>query len=545
MATMPIALVSVSEKSGVETFARDLILLGWDIVASEGTARYLFSRGVVVRDIASFAGGSPILGHKVVTLSREIHAGLLASDTAEEQAELKRLGLPRIDLVCVDLYPLEREIAKKESGKESVRSATDVGGIALLHAAAKGRRIVIAHAADREVVVQWLREGKPCEEEFLTELAARAEAIVAQYVLASARYQSGGRYNGFVAGMMARCAYGENGHQEGAALFSYGSADPLALDSFHLLRGTLPSYNNYADLDRLLQTMTHIAAVFDENRTPVLPGASLLSRPYIAIGGKHGNVCGASIGYDARRVLEAMLAGDLRAIFGGAVMVNFSIQSALADVLLHHAMGDGKRLLDLVSAPAFDEIALEKLGSRKGSKCRLFANQTLEALRREHLDASPRFRLVRGGFLHQPNYTFVPSLRDHVLEKIGEASIVEQHDMLLAWAIGATSNSNTVTIVKDRMLLGNGVGQQDRVGACELALKRAHDGGHSTIGAVAYSDSFFPFVDGPLALANAGIRAIFATSGSVRDRDVAELCARRGVALYRLPDASARGFFGH
>lgn len=117
--------------------------------------------------------------------------------------------------------------------------------------------------------------------------------------------------------------------------------------------------------------------------------------------------------------------------------------------------------------------------------------------------------------------------------------------MVLAWAVGSTSNSNTITLVKGGQLIGNGVGQQDRVGCCELAVKRALDAGHATEGSVAYSDSFFPFPDAPAVLADAGVKAIWATSGSVRDAEIQALCAERGVVLLQVPDTLGRGFFGH
>jgi phosphoribosylaminoimidazolecarboxamide formyltransferase/IMP cyclohydrolase len=126
-----------------------------------------------------------------------------------------------------------------------------------------------------------------------------------------------------------------------------------------------------------------------------------------------------------------------------------------------------------------------------------------------------------------------------------EINEIKKSDLVLAWAVGSTSNSNTVTIVKDGMLFGNGVGQQDRVGCCQLAIKRATDAGHKTKDAVAYSDSFFPFVDGVETLAKAGISAIFATSGSVRDPDVKKFCLDNNISLLMLPDSAARGFFGH
>jgi len=203
-----------------------------------------------------------------------------------------------------------------------------------------------------------------------------------------------------------------------------------------------------------------------------------------------------------------------------------------------------RRLLDGIVASGFTAGAMEML-ERKGDKCRLLVNPALEGMDKGSLDGARRFRYVRGGFLAQPNYTFVPELMSAAVERTGEASASQVNDMILAWAIGSTSNSNTVTIVRDGMLLGNGVGQQDRVGGCKLAVMRATDAGHDTTGSVAYSDSFFPFVDGPTELADAGVVAIVATSGSIRDPEVREFCQGRGIPLFLYPDSAGRGFFGH
>jgi len=251
------------------------------------------------------------------------------------------------------------------------------------------------------------------------------------------------------------------------------------------------------------------------------------------------------VGEDAAEVIKKMLEGDLRAIFGGLVMMNFEITDELAEVLLTHKMPEGqRRLLDGIVAPAISPTAIAAL-KRKGEKCRMLVNPALADLSKDTLDIHPRFRYVRGGFLRQPNYAFIMDFKHPQMEIVGEVSQQQKSDMLLAWAVGSTSNSNTVTLVKDGMLLGNGVGQQDRVGGCELAVKRAKDAGHNIDKAAAYSDSFFPFTDGTEALAKAGIKAILTTSGSVRDKDVKEFCQKQGVALAMIPDSVARGFFGH
>lgn len=549
------ALLSVYDKNGIVEFARGLADLGFDLIASGGTAKALSDAGLAVRDVSELVGGGAILGHRVVTLSREIHAGLLSRDTEEDRAELAALGISRIDLVCVDMYPLSAEIASPSSSRESVIEKTDIGGPTMLRAAAKSGRIVVADPADRARVLEWLRGGEADREVFLRELAAKAEFVTGAYALQSARYhgsadpQISGTYDFFAGRKVSDAKYGENGWQSPAALYSSGGAaggnasggadDPLALDRFKLVAGTAPSYNNFADIDRMLQTITHIAAAFEKNRGRV---------PFAAVAVKHGNACGAAVSSDKADVLKKMVAGSTRAIFGGLVMTNFEIGAAEAEVLMTHLVpqgangAPGRRLLDGIAAPAFAPEAIEMM-KRSGDKCRFLANPALGTLNLTSLDTVPRFRHVRGGFLKQPNYIFVLDLSR--AEKTGSATTAQEDDLLLAWAVGSTSNSNTITLVRDGQLLGNGVGQQDRVGGAELAIKRAVDEGHDLAGAAAYSDSFFPFPDGPEVLANAGVSAILATSGSKNDDLTRKLCAERGVALYLLPDSEARGFFGH
>lgn len=529
---MPKALISMYKKPGIEIFVKQLVELGWEIVSSGGTAEFLRKAGIQVQDVAELVGGGAILGHRVVTLSREVHAGLLARHIVEDVEEMESLGLPFIGLVCVGMYPLQAEIANFNSTPESVREKTDIGGPAMLRSGAKGRRIVISNptAQHLQTVIDWLKAGQPEADLVLVDMAADAEGTVATYCLDSARYISGGRIDGMVGTRVAECRYGENACQTPAGLFTTGTDDPLALDKFQLVAGAAPSYNNYCDIDRLLQTTTHIAVGLDANN---------FGGMYHAVGVKHGNPCGAAVSEDPANAVKMMLEGDLRAIMGGLVMLNFPVGEAIAELLLTHSMDDGqRRLLDGIIAPSFEDGAVEML-RRKGDKCRFLANPALLNLNRDSLDGARRFRYVRGGFLAQPNYTYVMSLSG-----IG-ADPRAQIDLILAWAVGSTSNSNTITLVKFGQLIGNGVGQQDRVGGCKLALTRARDAGHDPRGAVAYSDSFFPFPDGPELLIEAGVSAVLATSGSVRDQEVRNVFEEAGVDFYTIPDSEGRGFFGH
>jgi len=336
------------------------------------------------------------------------------------------------------------------------------------------------------------------------------------------------------------CTYGENPRQKPAALYrKLGNDDPLAIHNFKVVAGNTPSFNNYCDIDRGLQTLTHIAASLHRNRR-----GKLLS---IAIGMKHGNACGAAIWGGPSGALVEMAKGDPRALFGGMVMTNFPITLGLAETLAYAGKAiNEKQLFDVVVAPSFSEEAIEVL-ARKSGKCRLIVNPALTNLTEESLAFEPRIRQVRGGFLVQPNYTFVLDLKDPALVHYGFSPLTpnEEDDLLLAQAIGSTSTSNTITIVKDGQLIGNGVGQQDRVGCCELAIKRARDAGHEVTGAVAYSDSFFPFPDGPTVLADASISAILTSSGSLNDNLTQDVCNERGVQLLMFPDEFCRGFYGH
>lgn len=525
---MKTALISVYHKDGIVEFTKELIGLGFTIYASGGTAKHLMSGSIKVIDLATLAGGSAILGHRVVTLSREVHAGLMSRDIQEDIDKLTELGIPRFDLVCVDLYPLEEEIAKPGSNRESVIEKTDIGGPTLIRSAVKGGRLVICDPSDRKKVIAWLKSGEP-EDEFIEKQGAKGEFVVAKYVMNSAAYLNNGKYAGIFGEEIASCKYGENPQQIPASLFSSKTKDPLALDKFKLMEGVAPSYNNWCDIDRMLQTITHIAAAYTKNQNSI---------PFIAIGVKHGNACGAAAGDSELEVMKKMMTGDPLAIFGGLIMTNFAVDENVAE----HLTG---KLLDGIIAPSFSPEAISAL-KRKGDKCRFIVNEALSSLDEKSLDSTPRFRYVRGGFLRQPNYTFVLDLKNEELQKYdGTISQEQKNDLLLAWAIGATSNSNTIVIVKNGQLIANAVGQQDRVGSAKLAIERARRSEHDLEGSVAYSDSFFPFPDGPKILIDAGVKAILATSGSIRDKETIDLCREHDTALYLIPDTVGRGFFGH
>jgi phosphoribosylaminoimidazolecarboxamide formyltransferase/IMP cyclohydrolase len=545
-----VAFISVFNKENIDKFAKGLVNLGWEIMSSSGTAKYLKENGIACTDLANLVG-EPILGHRVVTLSREFYAMLLSrSDNREDMDELEKLKLPLISLVCCDMYPLSEEIAKKDSTLESVIEKTDIGGPTMLRAAAKGGRIVICDKNDREKVLTWLKNGEPEAESFKRMLAAKAEYVVGKYCMASATYLSHGVYEGIWGESLVECSYGENACQIPSFVFQENES-VFSPDKFKLLTETPLSYNNFCDRDKILQTITHISAGFELNLNE--------SPSYIAIAVKHGNACGVGLGEKPMEAITKMIEGDIRAIHGGSIFTNFKIDEEIAEALIHYKMkNESRRLLDTITAPEFTDGAIETLARKKG-KCRIVINPNLAHISSDSIDTRKRVRYIRDGFLTQPNYTFVPNIKEAIVEgdseKVKEKQIIA--DLILAWAIGSTSNSNTITIVKNGKLLGNGVGQQDRVGAAKLAIQRADDAADALFqgmplatladlsGAVAYSDSFFPFPDGPKVLIDRGIKIIFATSGSVNDKDVIESCKQQEVTLVMFPDKVARGFAWH
>lgn len=562
------ALLSVYTKEGIDVFARGLVNLGWVIYSSGGTAKFLREAGIEVADTAEYIGysmkrqiaeiasklnhqlptevldaieiafGKPIMNHRVATLWPQIHGGILCRDeVASDLRELEEMFAVCFDLVCVDLYPMQAEIARDGSTLESVIEKTDIGGPTLLRSAAKGNRIVICDPADRQLVINTLTETGEVDADTRNHLAAKAETYVTQYCLASAMYRSNDEVFGVVGKLAAPCKYGENGCQSPAGFFTTGNDDPLALDKFALVAGDTPSYNNFCDIDRLLQSITHIAATFAVNRDQV---------PHIAVAVKHGNACGAAIGLNPTAVLMNTVMGDPEAIFGGLLMTNFHITEALAEIILKHGIPDGEttRKLDGILAPSFSPEAIELL-KRKKDKCRFLANPALGQLTRDSLDVQPRFRYVRGGFLLQPNYTFILNLKDERLVYHGELSTQQEDDLLLAKPLCDTGNSNTVTLVRDGRLIGNGTGQQHRGWASKLAVDKAHYSQHRTKGSVGASDSFFPMTDGPKILCDNGVAVIFASSGSISDKLVAESIASAGVTFVTIADKIGRGFFGH
>lgn len=544
------AFISVFHKTnGLDLLVKKLHELGVSISSTGGTADFIKNLGIPVIEAETITGYPSILGGRVKTLHPKIMGGILARrENDGDIEELKKYEIPEIDLVIVDLYPFEQTVASGASHDEIVEKI-DIGGISLIRAAAKNYNdvTIIASMQQYPALLDILQtQGTQISEQQRYDFATKAFVVAALYDLAIAMYFGQGNYYGIIGEKIRDLRYGENPWQKAFGLFkTFGEDDHLGLDKIQWLVGN-PGFINTTDPDRMLQTITHVIAGYHQNYLWQSMGLQNGELPYVAIGVKHGNPCGAAIhSCDPAEALRQMLDGNLISIFGGAVITNFTITKELAEILLHYHCEAKRRLLDIIIAPAIDDEALEIL-KRKNDACKIGTLSALENMGPDCLDKSILLRKVRGGFMPQQNYDSILDLG--TFEKFGSTRTIRQEDrinLVLGLAICATSNSNTIVLIKNQMLIGAGVGQKDRLECCDLAVKIAQQAGHITANALAVSDSFFPFDDGPKKLINAGVRTIFSPSGSQNDQATIDLCEKEEIALWMIPNTEIRMFSWH
>lgn len=563
---------------------------GWKIYSSGGTGRFLNNAGVPVTDVgelitrstatvfervlrtywaanggqvdetllanlpallrqadSAFASGEMIDG-RVKTLCPQVHAAFLHRSTAEHAHELAERGITQMDVLVGTLYPMRKYI-DAGGDLDTIIENVDVGGRALIHALSKNwvaGKLIISDMTDLGELEVRLEENTWNATEYLRRMAAKAEAIAADYGLAYARYLSEGGYEGFIGEKVRDLAYAENPWRGRAALYRQlsGSEHPLAHKRFVQMPGAgMPSgYVNETDLNRLTVTMMLVAAGFEKN---------FGRQPRIILCVKHGNVCGAKVSYDLeeatypQEIIPGAVEGDPQSLMGAFVMTNFHLSLESATVLREHQTATGsRRPLDGVIVPSIDPRAVAYL-KRKDERCRIFINRALHEVGMESLHHGTYIRPVLDGFLTEGPADFVIDIKDPGLRQTRAATEQQEMDMVLAWAIGSTSNSNTITFVRNGQVLANAVGQQARVKAVALALTKAEEAGLSVEGAVCYSDSFFPRIDGVELLKENGISAILATIGGLAYKQVLDYCVDNNLILYAGPDAKIRGFYGH
>jgi phosphoribosylaminoimidazolecarboxamide formyltransferase/IMP cyclohydrolase len=504
----PIALLSVSDKTGLVEIGQGLVDLGWELLASGGTAQALLNAGLPVKKVAEWTGFPEILGGRVKTLHPAIHAGLLARDTPEDQAELERLGLCPIDLVACNLYPFARTVARENVTLSQAIEQIDIGGVTLLRAAAKNfeRVTVLVNPDDYTQVLTELQQQQQVSWDTRGSLAYKAFAHTASYDQAIRSFLQGQGFDqpaqpfpetlDLQLELAQSLRYGENPHQQAALYRFAGTAGPLG---GKLLQGKPLSYNNLLDLEsawRLVQ----------EYQAPTL---AIL---------KHTNPCGLASATTLAEAFDPALAGDPVSAFGSILGANRTFDAETTGQL-------GDLFVEAIVAPDFTPEALKVLSSRTNLRL-------LEISEPPPNLFSWEARSIRGGLLVQD--ADAVSEADSTWQVVTKRSPDEKEWSALhfVWRAVGHVKSNAIALAQSNeagaALVGVGAGQMSRVDAVHMATWKA---GERAQGAMLASDAFFPFPDGVEAAAQAGVTAIIQPGGSVRDDQVIAVADQLGLAM--------------
>ena len=503
------ALVSVSDKRGVEDFARRLSGMGFEIISTGGTARALKEAGVAVVPVSEVTGAPEILGGRVKTLHPKIHGGILANlEDPDHVEQLVKLDIGPIDLVCINLYPFEETVAGEATQREAIEQI-DIGGPAMLRAAAKNFRsvTVVPSPSFYEEILNSLEGEGQVPEEMRRRLALAAFRRTARYDAAISAWldeqveeateppeaEKFPRRRTVEYERISGLRYGENPHQD-AAYYAEAGAEHL-LSGVEKLQGREISFNNLYDLDAartLLADLTDLGS----------PAAVIV---------KHANPCGAALGESLADAYRKALASDPQSAFGGIVALGGEVDGELAAEI-------SNVFTEILVAPNFTEEAKEILSAKPNTRM-LVAGP----LARPKLSA----KQVTGGILLQDTDT-VEDDSDYKVVTEARPSEQQMEDLLFVWRVARVVKSNAIVLARDGATVGVGAGQMSRVDSSEIAVKKA---GEKARGSVAASDAFFPFADGVEALAEAGISAVIQPGGSVRDEEVIEAANRHGLAM--------------
>ncbi|MBW7882892.1 MAG: bifunctional phosphoribosylaminoimidazolecarboxamide formyltransferase/IMP cyclohydrolase [Caldilineaceae bacterium] len=502
------ALLSVSDKRGLVEFARRLHEAGGELVASGGTARKLAEAGIPVLQVENVTGFPEILGGRVKTLHPAIHGAILARRTPMHLEELATHAIMPIDLVVVNLYPFQETVAQPSVSIATAIEEIDIGGVALLRAAAKNHEsvTVVCDPADYDTVAEaFAKGGTGAHQRRL--LAVKAFRHTADYDTAITTYLAeqvaevgeatpGTSQSLLPAELHLDLAqlqvnrYGENPHQQGG-LYGFAGERP----AFEVLHGKEMSYNNWLDLDGAWNA------------------AQDYPEPTVAII-KHGNPCGLASASTLVDAYAKALASDPVSAFGGIVATNRPVD-------LQYAEQMAGIFLEVIAAPAYEEDALALLRKKKNLRLLVYTGTPLRPL---------SLRSIIGGVLVQEidrsQADMDPAAWQVVTER--KPTAAQLADLAFAWRAARHIKSNAIVYVKDCATVGVGAGQMSRVDSVMMA---GHKAGDRSRGAVMASDAFFPFPDGIEAAAKHGITAVVQPGGSVRDDEVIAAANNLGLAM--------------
>jgi phosphoribosylaminoimidazolecarboxamide formyltransferase/IMP cyclohydrolase len=510
------ALLSVSDKKGLLEFATALVRThGYTLLSTGGTAKLLAEKGLPVTEVSQHTGFPEIMEGRVKTLHPKIHGGLLCRrDKPEHLAEAKKNGIELIDLVVVNLYPFEQTVAKPGVHFEEAIENIDIGGPSMLRSAAKNHEsvTVVCDPADYSPVLATYAAEKtdPSQlAELRRKLALKVFQRTSTYDAAIARYlemQAAGPDLAALSGFpdtltlswkkAQALRYGENPHQQAAL---YGNWN----DHFQQLQGKELSYNNILDIT----SATYLIGEFE--------------RPTVAIL-KHTNPCGAASADTLIEAWEKAYATDRQAPFGGIIVVNQTLDGAVAKAI-------AEIFTEVIIAPRFSDEAMAILSKKKN--LRLMIAKPAVGSGQGASDALQEIRSVVGGVLVQDRDRTLGNVREFKVVTKREPTADEWAAMMFGWKIGKHVKSNSIVYCRGEQTLGVGAGQMARVDSSRIAVWKAGEAGLSLKGSVVASEALFPFADGLIAAADAGATAAIQPGGSMRDAEVIAAADERGMAM--------------
>ncbi|MFN6135805.1 MAG: bifunctional phosphoribosylaminoimidazolecarboxamide formyltransferase/IMP cyclohydrolase [Bacteroidota bacterium] len=493
------ALLSVSDKTGIVDFARELHELGIRLISTGGTATVIRDSGIPVTSVSDVTGFPEIMDGRVKTLHPKIHGGILGRmDNAADAEQMREHGIEHIDIVVVNLYPFEQTVADPSSTDADIIENIDIGGPAMVRASAKNHAhvAIIVNPSHYPTVIEQLKSGGVTAE-LRRQLAMEAFSHTAQYDARISQY-----FSRSIAGFLAEGAlplridqplrYGENPHQKAVL---YGSFTSL----FRQLHGKELSYNNILYIDAAVG----LCMEFDEPTVVIV---------------KHNNPCG--VGSDASLVeaYRKAFATDSVSPFGGIIAVNRPIDLAFAEEI--HSL-----FAEVLIAPSFSDDALALLQKKKDRRLMVLDRAAYDDAQKQSV------RSVAGGLLVQD--------ADAALYDEGNLRAVttrtptddEQRAMLYAWKIAKHVKSNAIVYATHDRSLAIGAGQMSRIDSARIAVRKAQDAGINLSGCAVASDAFFPFADGLLQAAEAGATCVIQPGGSVRDEEVIAAANEKGLAM--------------
>ncbi|MBA4143487.1 MAG: bifunctional phosphoribosylaminoimidazolecarboxamide formyltransferase/IMP cyclohydrolase [Nitrosospira sp.] len=505
------ALISASDKTGIVEFASELCRMGVTILSTGGTARILKDSGLAVTEVGDYTGFPEMLDGRVKTLHPKIHAGILArKDLPEHTAAMEKAAIPGIELVVVNLYPFSQTVARPDCNLDEAIENIDIGGPAMVRAAAKNYRSVaiITDPADYIAFLEEIKShGGAVTPEFRFSLACKAFSHTAAYDSAISNYLTsldgeGGERRAFSGrlnlnfNIAQHLRYGENPHQQ-AAFYREPEPAPGSLASYTQLQGKELSYNNIADAD----------AAWECVKTFELPACVII---------KHANPCGVAVADTPLAAYKLAFATDPTSAFGGIIAFNRVLDGAGAEALT-------RQFVEVVIAPQLTSEAKQVLAGKTNVRVLTLPFQTGG----NTLD----FKRVGGGLLVQtPDNLNVTAAQLKVVTK-AQPTQQQFRDLLFAWRVAKFVKSNAIVFCANGQTLGVGAGQMSRVDSARIASIKARNAGLALAGSVVASDAFFPFRDGLDVVVEAGSTAVIQPGGSVRDEEVIAAADEQGVAM--------------